>query len=231
RLGLPSSSSHALIGGIVGSVVIDSGWQALQRNGLMKVLSALFFSPLFGLVASYIVMRTVFFLARGASPRINWWFKRAQVLTMLGLSLGHGANDAQKTMGIIAMALMAGGAIASFQIPLWVVAASAGVMMIGVSLGGWRLIRTLGIGLYKIQPVHGLTGQIAATLVIIGGVLFGGPVSTSQVVAAAIIGAGSAERTRKVRWGLAGQIVRAWLLTIPATAAVAALIRLLIGIL
>ncbi|MBC7232478.1 MAG: inorganic phosphate transporter [Chloroflexi bacterium] len=228
-LGMPSSSSHALIGGIVGSVAIDSGWRALQPNGLLKVLGVLFFAPLFGLVVSYLVMRLVFFLARGASPRINWWFKRAQVLTLLGLSLGHGANDAQKIMAIITMALLADKAIASFHVPLWVVGISASTMMVGASLGGWRLIRTLGMGLYKMQPVHSFTAQVAAALVIIGGVLFGGPVSTTQVVAAAVIGAGSAERTSKVRWGLAGQIVRAWLLTIPATAGIAALIHVVMA--
>lgn len=230
-LGMPSSSSHALIGGIVGSMAIEPGWQALQPSGLLKVLGALFFAPLFGLAVSYAVMRLVFFLARGASPRINWWFKRAQALTVLGLSLGHGTNDAQKTMGIITMALLAGRAIPSFHVPLWVVVISAGVMTLGASLGSWRLIRTLGVGLYRMQPVHSFTAQVAAALVIIGGVLFGGPVSTTQVIAAAIIGAGSAERMSKVRWGLAGQILRAWLLTIPATAAIAALIRLAIGVL
>lgn len=230
-LGMPSSSSHALIGGIVGSMAIDPGWQALQPSGLLKVLGALFFAPLFGLAVSYAVMRLVFFLARGASPRINWWFKRAQALTVLGLSLGHGTNDAQKTMGIITMALLAGRAIPSFHVPLWVVAISAGVMTLGASLGSWRLIRTLGVGLYRMQPVHSFTAQVAAALVIIGGVLFGGPVSTTQVIAAAVIGAGSAERMSKVRWGLAGQILRAWLLTIPATAAIAALIRLALSVL
>lgn len=222
--GIPSSSSHALIGGIVGAVMIESGWDALRMGGLTKVLTALLISPVLGLIVGYLVMKTVLFLARGASPRINWFFKRGQWGTALWLSLSHGTNDAQKTMGIITMALLAEGVINSFAVPTWVVALSAGAIAFGTALGGWRLIRTLGGKFYKIRPVHGFTSQIASASVIMGAALLGGPVSTTQVVSSAIMGVGSAERVSKVRWGVAGQIVTTWVLTIPATAAVAALV-------
>ena len=223
-LGIPSSSSHALVGGIVGAVLICSGWDALRSEGLTKVVAALLISPILGLFMGYLVMKTVLFLARGASPRINWFFKRGQWITAVWLSLSHGTNDAQKTMGIITMALLAEGEIDSFVVPRWVIALSAAAIALGTALGGWRLIKTLGGKFYKIRPVHGFTSQIASASVIMGAALVGGPVSTTQVVSSTIMGVGSAERVSKVRWGVAGQIVTAWVLTIPATAVVAALI-------
>jgi len=222
--GIPSSSSHALVGGIVGAVFVQSGWDALRMDGLTKVLVALLVSPMLGLIIGYLVMKTVLFLARGASPRINWFFKRGQWGTALWLALSHGTNDAQKTMGIITMALLADGVISTFAVPTWVIALSAVAIALGTALGGWRLIRTLGGKFYKIRPVHGFTSQISSATVILGAALLGGPVSTTQVVSSAILGVGSAERVSKVRWGVAGQIVAAWVLTIPATAAVAALV-------
>ena len=222
--GIPSSSSHALVGGIVGAVLVQSGWEALRMDGLSKVLIALLVSPLLGLVLGYVVMKMVLFLARGASPRINWFFKRGQWGTALFLGLSHGTNDAQKTMGVITMALLAGGVIGNFAVPTWVITISAGAIAIGTALGGWRLIRTLGGKFYKIRPVHGFTSQVTSGSVILGAALLGGPVSTTQVVSSSIMGVGSAERVSKVRWGVAGQIVITWGLTIPATAAVAALV-------
>jgi PiT family inorganic phosphate transporter len=222
--GIPSSSSHALVGGIVGAVFMQSGWDALRMEGLTKVLVALLVSPLLGLIIGYLVMKTVLFLARGASPRINWFFKRGQWGTALWLGLSHGTNDAQKTMGIITMALLADGVINTFAVPTWVIALSAAAIALGTALGGWRLIRTLGAKFYKIRPVHGFTSQISSATVILGAALLGGPVSTTQVVSSSILGVGSAERVSKVRWGVVGQIVTTWVLTIPATAAVAALV-------
>ena len=221
---IPSSSSHALVGGIVGAVVIQSGWEALRTSGLIKVLLALLLSPLLGLLVGYLVMHTVLFLARGASPRVNWFFKRGQWGTALWLALSHGASDAQLTMGIITMALLADGVISSFVVPVWVVVLSAGAIAVGTMMGGWRLIRTLGAKFYKIRPVHGFTSQLASAAVITGAALLGGPVSTTQVVSSTILGVGSAERVSKVRWGVVGQIVTAWVLTIPATAVVAAFV-------
>jgi PiT family inorganic phosphate transporter len=227
-LGIPSSSSHALIGGIVGPVVVQSGWEVLRMDGLTKVLIALFISPILGLMIGYIVMKAVLFFARGASPRINGLFRRGQWGTALWLSLSHGTNDAQKTMGIITMALLADGVISAFVVHNWVIALSAGAIAFGTALGGWRLIRTLGGKFYKIRPVHGFTSQISSASVILGAALLGGPVSTTQVVSSSIMGVGSAERVSKVRWGVAGQIATAWFLTIPATAGVAALVYLAI---
>jgi len=228
--GIPSSSSHALVGGIVGAVLIESGWEALRMDGLTKVLLALLISPVLGLIIGYIMMKAVLFFARGASPRINWFFKRGQWGTALWLGLSHGTNDAQKTMGIITMALLADGVISRFVVPGWVIALSAGAIALGTGLGGWRLIRTLGGKFFKIRPVHGFTSQISSAAVITGAALLGGPVSTTQVVSSSIMGVGSAERVSKVRWGVAGQIAAAWVLTIPATAGVAALVYLLMAL-
>ncbi len=222
--GIPSSSSHALVGGIIGAVLIQSGQSALRAQGLTKVLAALLLSPLAGLVVGYLVMKAVLFLARGASPRINWFFKRGQWGTALWLALSHGTNDAQKTMGIITMALLADGAISTFAVPGWVIALSAGAIALGTALGGWRLIKTLGGKFYKVRPVHGFTSQVASASVVMGAALLGGPVSTTQVVSSAIMGVGSAERLSKVRWGVAWQIVTAWVVTIPVTTVVAMLV-------
>ena len=142
--GIPSSSSHALVGGIVGAVLVQSGWDALRMDGLRKVLTALLVSPLLGLAVGYVLMKMVMFLARGASPRLNWFFKRGQWGTALWLGLSHGTNDAQKTMGVITMALLAGGVIGDFSVPTWVIAIRAGAIAIGTELGGWRLIMRLG---------------------------------------------------------------------------------------
>ncbi len=221
-LGIPSSSSHALIGGIIGAVAVGAGLKAIQLSGLQKVLLALFISPIIGLVAGFLFAKLVFFLARGASPRINWFFKRSQIITAVALGLSHGTNDAQKTMGVIALGLVTAGYLADFYVPTWVIALSAGAIALGTALGGWRLIKTLGGKFYKIRPVHGFSSQVTSTGVILGASLVGGPVSTTQVVSSSIMGVGSAERLSKVRWGVAGNIAVAWIVTIPATALVAA---------
>jgi PiT family inorganic phosphate transporter len=221
-LGIPSSSSHALIGGIVGAVVMGVGYSEIQLHGLEKVLIALFVSPLIGLIGGVLFMRLVIFLARGASPRINWFFKRFQIVTALALAFSHGTNDAQKTMGVITLGLVTTGYLNSFQVPTWVIAASALAISSGIALGGWRLIRTLGGKFYKIKPIHGFSAQTVSAITILGASLLGGPVSTTQVVSSAIMGVGAGERVNKVRWGVAREILVAWLVTIPATALVAA---------
>lgn len=222
RLGIPSSSSHALVGGLIGAAVIESGFGVVKLTGLSKVLLALAISPVLGLAAGYLITKLILSLARGASPKINWFFKRGQVATGLALALSHGANDGQKTMGILAMGLLAADLLPTFSVPLWVIVVSAGVMAIGTFVGGWRLIKTLGGKFYKIRPMHGFATQVASASVIISAALLGGPVSTTQVVSSAIMGVGSAERLSKVRWGTAGQIAIAWLTTIPVTALLAA---------
>ena len=221
RLGLPASSSHALIGGLLGAGLFSSGPEAIHYRGLFKVLLALLISPLLGLVVGYLLMKVILFLAQWFSPRLNIFFKRAQIVTSVALALSHGTNDAQKTMGIITLGLVTGGYLDAFRVPWWVVAVSAVTISLGIATGGWRLIHTLGAGFYRIRPLHGFSSQLSSALVILGAALLGGPISTTQVVSSAIMGVGSAERLSKVRWGVARQIAIAWLLTIPATALVA----------
>jgi len=221
-LGFPSSSSHALIGGFVGAVVVGAGWHALQVRGLEKILIALFTSPVIGLIFGFLTLRTIFLFSWNASPRVNKYFRRFQIVTSLALALSHGANDAQKTMGIITLALVTGGYLKVFAVPLWVILLCGTMIGLGTSLGGWKLIRTLGRKFYKIRPVHGFASQLTSAVVILTASLVGGPVSTTQVVSSAIMGVGAADRLNKVRWGVAQEIATAWLLTIPATALVAA---------
>ncbi|MEW6231400.1 MAG: inorganic phosphate transporter [Chloroflexota bacterium] len=222
--GIPSSSSHALIGGVAGAVVAGYGLSHIHFDGITKIFLALFLSPPLGMVAGYLFMRSVVFLARGASPGVNQFFKRSQILTSVALALSHGSNDAQKTMGIITMSLVTLRFEEAFVVPVWVIVACAGAIALGVATGGWRIIKTLGGRMYKIRPVHGFTAQAASAAVILGGALLGGPVSTTQVVSSAIMGVGSAERLSKVRWEVAYSIVMAWAVTIPASAAVAAVL-------
>lgn len=223
-LGIPASSSHALVGGVVGAVVVASGFSAVQTSGLTTVLVALFLSPILGLLVGYLLMNLTLFLARGATPRINHFFKRAQVVTAVGLALSHGANDAQKTMGIITLGLVVEGMIDEFTVPVWVIALSAGAIALGTATGGWRLIRTLGGRIYKIRPVDGFVSQISGAAIILGAALLGGPVSTTQVMSSSIMGAGSAQRFTKVRWQVGYEMLIAWVLTIPVSALLAALL-------
>jgi len=221
-LGIPSSSSHALIGGIIGSVVIGAGFEAIKMAGVLKVLLVLFISPIIGFVAGWIIANLVYLLSWKATPRVNGVFKKLQIITALSLALSHGTNDAQKTMGIITLALLISGQIPTFVVPPWVIFMCAAAIAIGTSVGGWQLIRTLGSKFYKIRPVHGFSAQITSAAVILTASLIGGPVSTTQVVSTAIMGVGAADRVNKVRWGVAGEILSAWLFTIPSTALLAA---------
>jgi PiT family inorganic phosphate transporter len=221
-LGIPSSSSHALIGGLLGAVIVGAGISAVEFAGLEKVLIALFISPLLGLFFGFFFTKVIFFLAQNATPKINGFFKKSQIVTAIILAFSHGTNDAQKTMGVITLCLVITGIIPSFQVPLWVIALSASAIAAGTALGGWRLIKTLGGKFYKIRPVHGFAVQLSSAFVILGASLVGGPVSTTQVVSSAIMGVGSAERISKVRWGVAKDIAIAWLVTIPATGSIAA---------
>ncbi len=216
--GIPSSSSHALIGGLMGAVFISAGVSAIKFQGLYKVLIALFASPVIGFIAGFIILRTILFMAQHATPRINDLFRNGQFFTAVGLAFSHGTNDAQKTMGIITLSLIIGGKLGGFTIPFWVILASAATMALGTALGGWRLIRTLGGKFYKIRPVHSFATQLTSALVILSASFIGLPVSTTQVVSSAIIGVGSAERFGKVRWGVAGDILTAWIVTIPVSA-------------
>lgn len=227
-LGIPSSSSHALIGGLTGAVVVGAGWHTIKMAGIEKVLIVLFTSPLVGFTVGYIITQIVFRLSWQATPRVNVLFKRFQIFTAVSLALSHGTNDAQKTMGVITLALVTSGVIKTFAVPTWVILACAGMIALGTSLGGWRLIRTLGSKFYKVQPVDAFCSQLSSAGVILSASLIGGPVSTTQVVSTTIMGVGAAERINKVRWGVAGEIATAWFLTIPATGLIAALIYIVL---
>ena len=229
-LGIPSSSSHALIGGMIGAVIAGAGFGAIKLHGLEKVLIALFTSPLIGFAVGFVVMRLIYFLARNATPDVNWLFKNGQFVTAIGMAFSHGTNDAQKTMGIITLSLVIGGYITEFRVPFWVIGISASAIALGTALGGWRLIRTLGGKFYKIRPVHSFATQLTSSIVILSASAFGLPVSTSQVVSSAIIGVGSSERLGKVRWSVAQEIVTAWFITIPASALFSAGIYWLIAV-
>lgn len=228
-LGIPSSSSHALVGGLIGAAVIESGWEVVKLAGLVKVVIALAISPPIGLFAGYLTMKAVMFLARGATPRVNQFFKRGQIVTALALALSHGTNDAQKTMGIITLGLVSAGVLPTFQVPLWVITISATAIALGTWTGGWRLIKTIGSKFFKVRPVHGFTTQVSSAAVILTAAIMGGPVSTTQVVSSSIMGVGSAERVSKVRWGTAENIIIAWITTIPVSAILAAILAAILG--
>ena len=228
-LGIPSSSSHALIGGLIGAVAVGVGFSAIKLAGVLKVLIVLFVSPIIGLIAGFLIASLIFLLSWKATPGINNIFKKLQIVTSLGLAMSHGTNDAQKSMGIITLALLITGQISTFAVPKWVILICASAIAFGTSVGGWQLIRTLGSKFYKIRPVHGFAAQATSAAVILTASLIGGPVSTTQVVSTAIMGVGAADRVSKVRWGVAGEIMLAWVLTIPSTMLVSAFIYWLIG--
>lgn len=226
--GIPSSSSHALIGGIVGAVLVGSGAQALKTEGLVLIGLALFLSPVLGFFLGQITMRVSMWAVRNATPNANLFFKYAQIPTAFTLALSHGTNDAQKTMGIITMGLVVLGYQQAFFVPWWVILLSATAITLGTASGGWRIIHTLGGKFYRIRPIHSFTSQLSSMVVILGASLFGGPVSTTQVVSSSIIGVGAAQRKSQVRWGVMSDILIAWFLTVPVTAGFAALLYYLI---
>lgn len=221
-LGIPSSSSHAIIGGLLGAVMMAAGYKVIMMEGIIKVLIALFASPIIGFIAGMLIANIVYLSSWKASPKINGVFKKLQIITSIGLSLSHGTNDAQKTMGIITLGLVIAGVQSTFEVPFWVIVACASAIGIGTAVGGWQLIKTLGSKFYKIRPVHGFASQATSAIVILTASLLGGPVSTTQVVSSSIMGVGAAERMSKVRWSVAGEIVTAWIITIPATMAAGA---------
>ncbi len=226
--GIPSSSSHALIGGIVGAVLVGSGAQALEYKGLVLIGLALFLSPVLGYFLGQITMRISLWAVRNATPKANLFFKYAQIPTAFTLALSHGTNDAQKTMGIITMGLVVLGYQQAFVVPWWVILSSATAITIGTALGGWRIIHTLGGKFYRIRPIHSFTSQLTSMVVILSASLFGGPVSTTHVVSSSIIGVGAAQRKSMVRWGVMSDILIAWFLTVPVTAGIAALLYYLV---
>ncbi len=221
--GLPTSSSHALIGGYAGAAVAKAGPAAILVSGWTKTLIFIVLSPLIGLGLGFGFMVIIFWLCRRAAPsRVDALFRRLQLVSAALFSLGHGANDAQKTMGIIASALFAGGYIATFEIPLWVELAAYTAIAAGTLSGGWRIIHTMGSKITRLQPVGGFAAETAGAVSLFVASSMGVPVSTTHTITGAIVGVGSVRRMSAVRWGIAGQIVWAWVLTIPASAIIAA---------
>ena len=238
--GLPSSSSHALVGGLIGATVLAAGaehvvwgmdaWRSDGRlTGVLKVLAALILSPLIGLVAGFAIHRLAMLLLRASHPRINTRLRRLQFVTTAALAFSHGANDAQKSMGIITLLLVLGGYLPAFSVPVWAMLACAMALTLGILTGGWRIVRTLGFSVYKVRPLHALDSQLTSASVIFTAALIGAPVSTTHVVATSIMGIGASERARAVRWGKARDIAATWLITIPAAALVGGLLELVLS--
>jgi len=224
RLGIPSSSSHALIGGLIGAVIAASGTGALKLDGIVgKVLVPLVSSPVLGVVIGFTLMVVLFNVFRNVHPRkLNDRFRRLQVVSAAFMAFSHGSNDAQKTMGIMTLALIAGGVLPhDAKIPLWVILLAASAISLGTAAGGWRIIKTMGQRVVKLDPVHGFAAETTAATIILGASHFGMPVSTTHVISSAIMGVGSSDRFSAVRWGVAGNIIIAWVLTIPASGAMA----------
>ncbi len=224
--GIPSSSSHALIGGIVGAVMAKAGAGALIASGLVRTVTFIFVSPLLGFVFGSLMMVLVAWVFRRVSPsRVDRWFRRAQLVSAGAYSLGHGGNDAQKTIGIIWMLLISTGYAASTDAapPSWTIVACYAAIGIGTMFGGWRIVKTMGQKITKLKPVGGFCAETGGALTLFIATGLGVPVSTTHTITGAIVGVGSVQRASAVRWGVAGNIVWAWILTIPASATVAAL--------
>jgi inorganic phosphate transporter, PiT family len=228
--GIPSSSSHALVGGLAGAVVVSVGadhvvWGFSELasghvTGVVKVLAALLLSPLAGFWVGFLLHRLMLLLLRPARPSMNRWLRNAQWLTAAGLGFSHGANDAQKSMGVLTLVLLLGGFVDKFEVPLWVMFACASSITLGILSGGWRIVRTLGFAIYKVRPLHAFDSQLTSAAVIFGASALGAPVSTTHVVATSIMGIGASERPHAVRWAKAKEIATTWIVTIPGAAAV-----------
>ena len=231
RLGLPISASHSLIGGIIGATVSFNGIAALKIAGVTKILIALVVSPIFGFGIGFLLMFLIVWLFHRFSPSlINRTFGKLQILSAGFMAISHGTNDAQKAMGVITMTLVSAGYIDTVEVPIWVISACAIVMGLGTAFGGWKVIKTLGVNLLKIKPVQGFAAETSASVVILGAASLGVPVSTTHVIASAIMGVGSTTRFSAVRWGIARDIVIAWIFTLPVCALVAGILLQLFNI-
>ena len=222
--GLPTSSSHALIGGFAGAAVAKAGFAALIAAGLIKIGMFMILAPLIGLTVGFCLMLATVWTFRRATPgRVDWLFRRMQLVSAAAYSLGHGTNDAQKTMGIIAVLLFSTGHLgATFYVPFWVIMAAHAAIGLGTLSGGWRIVKTMGMRITKLRPVGGFCAETSGALVLLGTAIGGIPVSTTHTITGSIMGVGSLQRFSAVRWGVAGRIVWAWVFTIPASALVAA---------
>jgi PiT family inorganic phosphate transporter len=216
RVGMPISCSHALIGGLMGASVAFGGVGILNLGGITKIFLSLLISPVVGLIFGYFFMKLLIFFVGGLSPgTINRNFGRLQLISSAFMAFSHGSNDAQKAMGVITLALVSSGFLQSLEVPLWVILLCGLAMGLGTALGGWRVIRTLGMNMLKLQPIHGFAAETSAAATIIVSSHFGLPVSTTHVITTAILGVGSTQRFSAVRWGLARKILLAWVFTLP----------------
>ena len=221
--GLPSSSSHALVGGMIGAVLVAYGPDKIIWKGLFYVVMVLITSPILGFFVGTLFLRITLHLSRNATPKANSFFNRVQIPSSIALALSHGANDAQKSMGLITMALVLLGYYTTFHVPFWVIFSCASAIALGTASGGWRIIKTMGSKIYRLRSVHAFCAQTASAAVILTAALLGGPVSTTHVVSSSIMGVGAGQRISAVRWGVAKSIVIAWFITIPASAGMAGL--------
>ena len=222
--GIPSSSSHALVGGLIGAALVKAGTSALMMQGIIKTLAFIVISPVVGMLLGLLLGVIVYNLASRSTPaRVDHLFRKGQLLSAAAYSLGHGGNDAQKTMGIIAGLLFSAGYLGTeFHVPLWVVLTCHAAIALGTMSGGWRIVKTMGNKLSKLRPVDGFCAEGAASLVLFGASAIGVPISTTHTITGAIVGVGSLKGARAVKWGVAGNIVWAWIITIPAAAAISA---------
>lgn len=221
--GIPSSSSHALIGGLIGAAVAHAGFSTLNGASIInKVLLPLIISPLAGFGAAFLLMWLIYWIcAKIQRSTVNRSFYRLQILSAGFMATSHGMNDAQKTMGVITLALLIFGQVDTVEVPLWVKLLCALAMAMGTAVGGWKIVKTMGHRIFKLEPVHGFAAETAAAMVITGASMFGAPISTTHTITASIFGVGATKRLSAVRWGVAGNLIVAWILTIPAAASVA----------
>lgn len=227
--GIPSSSSHALVGGVIGSVCISVGPDVLKWAGIGKIVASLILSPIIALVTGAVVMTIIFWIFAKQSPvKVNLKFKRLQVFSAALMSFSHGSNDAQKAMGIITLALVSAGHIPTLDVPTWVKIAAALAMASGTAAGGWRIIRTMGRRIFQLEPSSGFAADFNSSIIIFGATLLHLPVSTTHVVSGSIMGVGSAKRIKAVRWGTARQMLMAWVFTIPSTAILSSIFYLIL---
>lgn len=230
-IGIPSSSSHALIGGLVGAAISAFGIDSVQWSGFIKILAVLISSPVLGMGVGALVMVILFWIFRFSdSFRINKIFLKLQILSACMMAFAHGSNSTQKSMGIITLALVAAGLLSDFTVPTWVILACACAMACGTAVGGWRIIRTMGGKIFRLEPINGFAADFSSALVIYSASLMGMPVSTTHVVSSAIMGVGAAKRVSGVRWETAQNIVTAWLVTIPSAGLIGAVVYQLIDI-
>ena len=230
--GIPSSSSHALVGGLIGAAFVSRGLGSLNIEGIKVIIFSLLITPVLAFIVGYIVMSIFFLIFNNARPgKLNKVFRKLQIFSAAAAAFAHGSNDAQKSMGIVAMALFSAGLLDTFHVPIWVMCACAIAMAMGTATGGARIIHTMGTKIFRIEPINGFAADISASLVIYGSTLLGHPVSTTHVVSSSIMGVGAAKRFKQVKWTTAQQMLMAWIFTIPCTAIVGGLVNFILKLL